>query len=48
VPRWIDTYDVIVDDELVLPKSKVGQVHSLGEVVSMGKGLQESAADSHS
>ncbi len=48
MPGWIGTYDVIVDGKLVFSKSKVGRFPTPGEVISMIKGLQESAANSHS
>lgn len=46
MPWWIGTFDVFVDGKLVFSKSKVGRFPATGEVISMVKGLQESAVDS--
>ena len=46
MPWWIGAFDVFVDGKLVFSKSKVGRFPATGEVISMVKGLQESAVDS--
>ena len=46
MPWWIGAFDVFVDGKLVFSKSKVERFPDKGEVISMVKGLQESAVDS--
>lgn len=48
MPWLISTFDVVVDGKLVFSKSKVRRFPDPAEVISIVKGLQESAADSHS